>query len=290
MRLSPSPPALTRVLRAALLAGGAVLKKAHHERPRVSYKTPTSPVTQVDLRAEKAIIQLIRRNFPDHTFLAEESAFLKQGDIGPSRADRYRWVIDPLDGTVNFIHGIPQFCVSIAVEKGGAVLAGGIYDPSRDELFLAARGRGATLNGKRIAVSKQTDFRQSLIITGFPYDRDKKALYYLSLLEPFVRGSGGVRRFGSAAIDLAWVACGRADGYWECGLNPWDVAAGWLLVEEAGGRVSRFRGEPFRLDDTSETLASNGVVHGAMSMLFGKSGKRRAGRTQKIRGQTPNQI
>ena len=173
----------------------------------------------------------------------------------------YRWVIDPLDGTVNFIHGIPQASVSIAVEKGGVVLAGGVFDPFRNELFMAARGKGATMNGRKIAVSKETVPLRSLLITGFPYDHQMNARHHAEILTPFLATMADVRRFGSAAIDLSWIACGRADAYFEFKLNPWDVAAGWLLVEEAGGKVTDFSGKPLSLEKPDETVATNGRLH-----------------------------
>lgn len=269
---------LAQTVKDALFAGRRVLKKGFSEKRRVSYKTPISPVTQVDREAERKIISLIRRRFPGHSFLAEESAFLKHLNMRRISSG-YEWIIDPLDGTVNFLHHVPQFCVSVAVAFNGVVQAGGVMDPMRDELFLAVRGKGATLNGKRIRVSKERRFRRSLLVTGFPYDRYKKYDLYISLLRPFLRKTAGIRRYGSAALDLAWIACGRSEGYWEANLCPWDVAAGWLLVEEAGGKVTDFQGKPYALSDTTQTVASNGRIHHTMVRLF-----------QKSRGQTPNQI
>lgn len=278
----PSLDELARTLKAALLAGGKILRAGYSTKRRVFFKTRTSPVTHVDMRSERAIIGLIRRRFPDHGFLAEESSYLAEiseaargrmssglgESVGKPRAGaarpRYRWIIDPLDGTVNFLHGLPQSCVSIAVESGGVLLAGGVYDPFRDELFLARRGKGATLNGKRIGVSGRHQLRRSLLMTGFPYDHQERAAFYLSYVEAFLRNSMDIRRLGSAALDLAWVACGRIDGYWEFNLNPWDIAAGWLLVQEAGGRVSDFSGNPANLDAPTQTLATNGRIHRAM--------------------------
>lgn len=254
--------------RAALLAGGAVLRSGFAVKRRVRYKTPTSPVTQVDLASEKAIFSVIRRRFPDHTFLAEESAYLRRGDLGASRPGRYRWIIDPLDGTVNFVHGVPQSCVSVAVECDGRVLAGGVFDPYRRELFMAARGKGATLNGKRVEVSDRGRMRHAMVITGFPYDRRRHSGTLASLVERLLARGIDIRRFGAAALDLAWVACGRADAYWEFKLSPWDVAAGWLLVEEAGGRVSDLKGRGLTLDNPLQTLATNGRVHDELIRIF----------------------
>jgi myo-inositol-1(or 4)-monophosphatase len=281
-RTDPTLNALARTVKAALLAGGRILKAGYSAKRRVFYKSLTSPVTHIDMMSERAIIGLIRRRFPTHGFLAEESSALNamtgrarrrlasnlrvDGKASSENAARagYRWIIDPLDGTVNFVHGIPQSCVSIAVEKNGKVLAGGIYDPFRNELFLAERGRGATMNGRPIHVSPRAPLQRSLLVTGFPYDHQRRAGFYLAYAEPFLRKSMDLRRFGSAAIDLAWVACGRVEGYWEFHLNPWDIAAGWLLVEEAGGRVTDFSGQKLDIDRPVETLASNGKIHAEM--------------------------
>lgn len=252
---------MAAIVKRALLEGGEVLRRGFPGERRVSYKTETSPVTQVDRESERRIINLIKRKFPAHTFLAEESAFLKKGDLGKSRAGRYRWVIDPLDGTVNFMHRIPQSCVSVAVECAGVVLAGGVYDPFRKELFLAVKGQGATMNGRKIRVSKETRPIRSLLVTGFPYNHQQRAAYHAKLLVPFLKEMADVRRFGAAALDLAWVACGRVDVYWELGLQPWDVAAGGLLVQESGGRLTDFSGKPINLDKPEKTLATNSFLH-----------------------------
>jgi len=267
---SPSLEHLYNTARRALLVGGDVLRRGFGQRNRISYKSAVSPVTQVDQLSERKIIRLILNRFPDHTFMAEESAFVKKGDLGKSRPDRYRWVIDPLDGTINYIHGIPQSCVSVAVERGGEILAGGVYDPFRRELFMAVKGKGATMNGSKIRVSRERKMIRSLLITGFPYDRRTHGDKYLSLLRPFLKKSGGVRRFGAAAIDLAWVACGRAEGFWEMRLQPWDVAGGKLLIEEAGGRVSNFHNKPLDLDSPIQTVASNGLIHKHLTRVLSR--------------------
>jgi myo-inositol-1(or 4)-monophosphatase len=260
--------ALLLTARRALLEGGAIVKKGFARRRRVEYKGPISPVTDVDRAAERAIMKVIRARFPAHTFLAEESAHARRGDLGKAREGRFRWVIDPLDGTTNFVHHLPHSCVSVAVETGGRVLAGGVYDPYRNELFSAARGRGATVNGARLRVSDVSTLRRSLLMTGFPYDSHTRARAYMGLVEKVLAKTMGVRRFGAAALDLAWVAAGRIDGFWEMKLSPWDVAAGWLLVAEAGGKVSRFDGAPYQLDDPRQTLATNGRIHPALIRLF----------------------
>lgn len=244
----------------ALLKAGKILKHGFDRRKRVSYKSPVNPVTEIDLKAEKAIISHIRSRFPDHGFLAEESSFLNKHTAQDKKA-RYRWVIDPLDGTANYLHGVPIASTSIGLEENGRVLTGGIYDPFRDELFLAARGQGATLNGKRIHVSNETNLNHALIFTGFPYDNPTHIKKYLQAFVPLMRQTMGVRRFGSAAIDLAWVACGRADGFWEYKLNPWDVAAGIILVEEAGGKISDLKGKPLKLAEPNELLATSPTLY-----------------------------
>lgn len=260
---------LTLTVREALLVAGEVLRKRFDKPRRVKFKNPTSPVTQVDLESERRIVSLIRRRFPAHTFLAEESAFLKKGDLGQSRPGRYRWIIDPLDGTVNYIHGIPASCVSIAVEKGGTVLAGGVYDPFRQELFLARKGGGSTLNNRRIHVSKESRLERSLLITGFPYNRAEVVHQLLAHVGTVLEMGIDIRRFGAAALDLAWIACGRAEGFWEINLNPWDVAAGFLLVQEAGGKVTDFQGNLLKVDSPIQTLATNKRIHQSLlSRLF----------------------
>lgn len=216
-------------------------------------------VTDADLACEERILRIILQRFPDHDFVTEESAPRADGSD-------YVWIIDPIDGTNNFAHGYPAFCVSIAVARRGKTLLGGVYDPSRDELFCAEAGRGAWLNGKRIRVSGTRSLSSSLLLTGFPYDRDRHGRFYLDIVGDFLSRCHGIRRSGSAALDLAWTAAGRVDGYWEFKLNPWDVAAGTLLVKEAGGKVTDFKGRPFSAPTTdgSTALATNGHIHGAM--------------------------
>lgn len=254
-------------LKKALLTAGAIIRKGFSEKRQVKFKSPTSPVTHIDVRSEKAILKLIKKNFPDHDFLGEESDFLRQNKATQAP---FRWIIDPLDGTVNFVHGFPQCSVTIGVEHNGQMIAGGVFDPFRNELFLAERGKGATLNGKRIHVSTRGKLSQSLLLTGFPYDHREKANYYLKVAKPFLATSMDLRRLGSAAIDLAWVACGRVDGYWEFNLSPWDVAAGWLLVEEAGGKVTNFLGRAADINKPKQTLATNGLIHKEMIGHFRK--------------------
>lgn len=250
-----------RVLKQALGAGGDVVRRGAGRRFSIAHKGVVNIVTSVDKAAERAIRRAIAKAFPDHGFLMEESG------ERPSPSP-YRWVVDPLDGTVNFAHGMPISCVSIGLEHRGRVILGGVLDPYRNELFTAAAGRGAHLNGRRIRVSTTGKLIDALLVTGFPYDRYKRAAFYLSFVEKFMKRTQGLRRLGAAALDLAYVAAGRFDGYWEFNLQPWDAAAGHLLVQEAGGRVTNFRGAPYTLADTSQTLASNGRLHDAMRRLL----------------------
>lgn len=259
-RLAADPPRarLRQTLVRALRAGGEVLR-ARIGRVRVRYKGRANPVTEADHASEGRVLGLILARFPDHDFLTEERAPRRSGSD-------YCWVIDPLDGTTNYAHRFPVCCVSIGLLRRGRPLLGGVYDPFRDEIFLAEEGRGATLNGRRIRVSEAAKVEDSLLLTGFAYDRAERADYYLGFYGAFLKRCHDVRRSGSAALDLAWTAAGRADGYWEFNLSPWDVAAGMLLVREAGGKVTDMSGRPW--DDPAtfgrQTLASNGRLHGAM--------------------------
>jgi myo-inositol-1(or 4)-monophosphatase len=216
-------------------------------------------VTAADLESQKLILTSLRRAFAQDDYRAEEDETRLTGA-------EYQWVIDPLDGTANYAHGYPVSCVSIGVLRGGTPELGGVFDPFRRELFLAERGRGATLNGRRLRVSAARRVADSLLLTGFAYDRDRRADFYLARFKAFLTRAHDIRRGGSAALDLAWIAAGRADGYWEYSLKPWDVAAGWLLVEEAGGKVTDFDGRPWRDPATigARTLATNGRVHAEM--------------------------
>lgn len=213
-------------------------------------------VTEADREAEAAVISIIQRALPDHAILAEES--------GPTeRQSEHRWIIDPLDGTTNYTHGFPAFCVSIAYEYRGRVQVGVVFDALHKDCFTARRGKGAFLNGKPIKVSRRAGLSTSLVSTGFPYDRRERRRFYLCFWEEFMMRTHGVRRTGSAALDLANVACGRTDGFWEFGLKAWDVAAGSLLVTEAGGRVTNMDGTPLDLT-AGQIVASNGRIYKAM--------------------------
>lgn len=254
---------LSDVVRSSLISGGEILLRNAKRKKKITFKSALDPVTHVDLAIEKRIIGQIRRQFPHHGFIAEESAY-QSGNKGSHIYEGYRWIIDPLDGTVNFVHGIPQSCVSVAVALNGITLAGGIFDPYRNELFIAVRKKGARLNGVPISVSKESQMKRSILITGFPYKREKMMGPLMKTLGRMLLRCADVRRFGSAALDLSWIACGRAEGYWESTLNPWDVAAGVLLVQEAGGRVTTFDGEPFHLKNSSALIASNKKIHSDM--------------------------
>ena len=212
--------------RAAL--GGSALK--------VRSKRANDFVTQVDGAAEEAVIDIVRKSYPDHGFIAEES-----GESSPDA--EYVWIIDPLDGTTNFIHGFPQYCVSVAVQHRGALAHAVVYDPVKNELFTASQGRGAFLNDRRIRVSKCQKLDDALVGTGFPFKELGRLDLYTRQLRFFMEKSSGVRRAGAAALDLAYVACGRLDAFWELGLAPWDMAAGALLIQEAGGLITDISGE-----------------------------------------------
>ena len=247
-----------QVLKQALAASGKVLRR-HFGKIDYKLKGRANLLTKADLQSQHAVLSLIKRNFPEHDYLAEEDA---RRDTG----SRYRWVLDPLDGTTNYAHGFPVACTTLALFKDGKPFLGGTYDPFRDELFLAAKGKGATLNGKKLHVSSVSDLSSSLLLTGFAYDRAERGNFYCSFFVDFIKISHDARRSGSAALDLAWTAAGRCDGYWEFKLNPWDVAAGRLLVEEAGGKVTDFAGKPWGAVEShgAQTLASNGKIHNAM--------------------------
>jgi len=239
---------------------GALLMDCFQQHLKIEYKGDADLVTAADRAAEVLIRERIRERWPGHDVLGEEQGLSDQGS-------EYRWYVDPLDGTTNFAHGYPVFCVSMGLEEKGRRIAAVIYDPTRDELFSAEVGRGAQLNGAAIHVSKTAALKESLLGTGFPsHKRHKNPNIYF--YHQITLHSHGVRRAGSAALDLCNVACGRYDGFWEFNLNPWDTAAGVLIVEEAGGKVTRFDGSAFEID-SRETLASNGLIHGALVREFG---------------------
>ncbi|HUF92613.1 MAG TPA: inositol monophosphatase family protein [Candidatus Limnocylindria bacterium] len=241
----------------AARAAGRLLRDELAGVRRISYKgAPTNLVTEMDARAEALIVDALRGTFPDDAILAEEGG-------ATAGASGRRWIIDPLDGTTNYAHGVPAFAVSIALERDGRVEVGVLYEPNLDELFVAERGGGATLNDVPLAVSATKSLDASLLTTGFPYDVRVRADNNLAEYSAFSLRSRGVRRWGSAVIDLAYIAAGRFDGYWELQLMPWDVAAGALVVEEAGGRVTNIHGGPLDVNAPS-LLATNGHIHDEM--------------------------
>ena len=272
------PDKIAQIGRQAALAAGAVMRQNYHQPHEITMKGAIDPVTETDFECQEIIIGMIRQAFPDHGFLAEERA--GEGEVGQpppavqAAADHAhpglaweadppptcRWIIDPLDGTVNFAHGYPAFCVSIALETDGVLEYGVIYDPLRDELFEAIRGRVASLNGTPIRVSQTAQLARALAATGFPYDIRERVPETLARLGRLLEIVQGVRRGGSAALDLAYVACGRLDGFYEENLKPWDTAAGLLIVKEAGGKITTFEGGDYDLYSPN-ILASNGGLH-----------------------------
>lgn len=250
-------PSMSEIAREA----GALLMEYFRRRVKIEYKGDADLVTEADRASEKLILERIRTHWPSHEVIGEEGARVETGGD-------YRWYVDPLDGTTNFAHGYPVFCVSLGLTFQGKRKAAVVYDPTRDELFGAERGKGAQLNGEAIAVSRTSQLKQSLVATGFPSHKRHKNPN-IHFYHQLTLRTHGVRRAGSAALDLACVACGRFDGFWEFNLNSWDTAAGILLVEEAGGKVSGFRGEELAITDR-DVLASNGILHAELVQEFGE--------------------
>jgi len=243
---------LNTAVKAARKAGSIINRASLDlDRVRVSTKGRSDFVTEVDHAAEAAIIEVLQTAYPTHAFLAEES-----GASNPEGGQEYIWIIDPLDGTTNFIHGFPQYAVSIALQHRGQIEHAVVYDPSRNELFTASRGRGAFLDDRRLRVSRRSTLRDSLIGTGFPFRQLEHLDDYVRMFKRITEETAGIRRPGAATLDLAYVAAGRFDGFWEYGLAPWDIAAGSLLIQEAGGLISDFDGSP-------DYLESGHVVCGA---------------------------
>ncbi len=261
-------PMLNVAIKAARAAGAIINRAALDvESVRVAQKQVNDFVTEVDKASEQAIIDTLLNAYPQHSILAEES-----GSEHGSRNSDYVWIIDPLDGTTNFIHGFPFYCVSIALAYKGKIEHAVVYDPSRNDLFTATKGRGAYLNERRIRVSKRTQLKDCLISTGFPFRRGDNFKQYMLLLGDVMQRTAAVRRPGAAALDLAYVAAGFADGFFESGLSIWDVAAGSLLVTEAGGLVGNFTGEADFLEQ-KECLAANPRIYGALIPVVGKYSK-----------------
>jgi myo-inositol-1(or 4)-monophosphatase len=243
-----------KVLVEAAQAGAAEIRRFFNSDFKISNKEGVNNlVTEADHASEKAIIDMIRKNFPDHFILSEETGEIKQDSD-------YKWIIDPIDGTVNFAHGIPLNCVSIGLEHSGEMIMGIVYNPHLNELFFAEKGKGAVLNDKPIHVSEETSAFKACMVTGFPYTYINSPNGPLEIFGRFIRRGVPVRRLGSAAIDLCWVACGRFDAFFEHKLEAWDSAAGSLIVEEAGGKVTDFKGKKFSVYQ-HRILASNGNIH-----------------------------
>ncbi len=238
---------------------GAVLLEGYGARHAPSHKGRIDLVTEYDRRSERLLLERLRERFPQHQVLAEES--------GAHAGSETRWLIDPLDGTTNFAHNYPFFSVSIAAEVQGVLAAGAVYDPVRDEMFAAAAGAGASLNDAPIHVSAVERLEHALLVTGFPYDVREHPELHIPLFQRFLTRAQGVRRDGSAALNLCYLAMGRFDGFWESDLSPWDLAAGVLIVREAGGIVTRYDGSGFRLDGR-EVLGSNGLLHEEMKTVL----------------------
>ena len=235
---------------------GLLLKKNIDKAHRIEFKGVIDIVTEMDKKAEDIIIKTFKNAFPEHGILTEESLEQKS-------SSEYRWIIDPLDGTTNYSHGFPVFCVSIALEKQGEIILGVVYNPMLNELFTAEKDKGAYLNNKKIKVSNISNLSKSLLATGFPYDVRTSPENNINHFSNFAVRAQAIRRAGAAALDMCYVACGRFDGFWELKLKPWDTAAAMLIINEAGGIVTDFGGKPFSLY-SGETLASNGLLHDAM--------------------------
>jgi myo-inositol-1(or 4)-monophosphatase len=254
-------PLLNIGIRAARRAGDVIVRNINRlDSIRVSSKGRNDFVSEVDRMAEREIISTIQKSHPDHAFLAEES--------GASGESETRWIIDPLDGTTNFLHGFPVFAVSLAAEVKGRLEHAVIYDPLRQELFTASRGAGAQLDGRRIRVTDQRSLEQALIGTGFPFrGKEERLDEYMPMFRAVIASTAGVRRPGAASLDLAYVAAGRLDGFWEFGLHPWDMAAGALLIQEAGGLVTDLNGGDLWMD-RGDILAGNARLHKALAKLL----------------------
>jgi myo-inositol-1(or 4)-monophosphatase len=240
---------------------GALLARYFERRVAVERKGEYDLVTEADRASEALVVERLRTHFPSHTIVAEEGGGVDSGS-------EYRWYVDPLDGTTNFAHGYPVFNVTMGLERGGEAVAGVVYDPVRDEMFAAERGGGAYLNNRRIRVSGVGRLKDSLLSTGFP-NSQRGGSFNIHFYHQLAMATHGVRRSGSAAIDLAYVACGRLDGFWEFGLAPWDMAAGRLIVAEAGGRYSEMDGRPHNIR-SPHLMADNGLIHDELLVLFGE--------------------
>jgi myo-inositol-1(or 4)-monophosphatase len=262
---APDPVYLATAVEIVLRAGEIQMSR-RESGFHVNKKGTIDLVTEVDLECERMCRAVLAERFPDHDILAEEMS----GGPTQAVASRFRWVFDPLDGTTNYAHGLPVFCASLALEIEGRAEIGAIYDPTRKELFTGERGQGAFLNGTRLHVSDADSLLNSLLVTGFPYDVHQKLHQLLTMFGAFLGTARAVRRLGSAALDLCYIAAGRFDGFWEQNLKPWDVAAGALIVEEAGGRVTGMDGSRFD-PAAAHLVASNGRIHEAMLQVISRT-------------------
>lgn len=244
------------IAKQACLISGEIQTAHFYQDHEIQFKGDINLVTEVDKKCEQEIVSLIQGQFPTHDILAEEGS-------GSRKDSEYKWMIDPLDGTTNYAHRYPLFCTSIALEYKGEIILGAVYDPNRRELFIAEKGSGATLNDSRIHCSKIKDLKKALLATGFAYNVAQNKENNLNHFQNFILNAQAVRRDGVAAIDLCYTAIGRYDGFWELDLFPWDVAAGYLIIKEAGGQMTDFQGNPFSVY-SNEVLASNGLLHKAM--------------------------
>ena len=257
--MTPPDPVFLATAVEIVLRAGEIQMSRRESGFQIDKKGTIDLVTEVDLECEKMCRAVLAERFAHHDILAEE---LSSGP-GQPRTSRYRWVFDPLDGTTNYAHGLPVFCASLALEIDGRAEVGAIYDPTRKELFTGERGQGAFVNGTRLRVSETRSLLDALLVTGFPYDVHEKLVPLLAMFGAFLGEARAVRRLGSAALDLCYVAAGRFDGFWEQTLKPWDVAAGALIVEEAGGRITGMDGSQFD-PAAAHLVASNGQIHEAM--------------------------
>jgi myo-inositol-1(or 4)-monophosphatase len=255
-------PTLSEIERLARQAG-EILRGGYEQEHQVDYKGAIDLVTEIDHLSEKYLLGEIQKNFPGHQIVSEEAGLL------PGRAGD-EWFVDPLDGTVNYAHGVPMFSVSIGYAQDGQITLAAVYDPMRDELFTAERGKGSWLNGRALRVSKAADLQRSLLVTGFPYDSWNSPNNNLDNFRKFMKVSQGVRRLGSAAVDLCYVAAGRLDGYWEISLKPWDIAAGSLIAAEAGATVTSLNGDNNFLIPPCSLLAAPKAIHSKMLEILKK--------------------
>lgn len=265
IRISEARQTLKFITQLIRSVGDKIARKSS-QRKRISFKGEVDLVTQFDRQAQNLIVGALRKKYPQHGILSEE-------DVNTDTGNPIRWIVDPLDGTTNFAHGLPVWAISIGLEVEGDILLGAVYDPTRREMFSAIRQRGAYLNNKKIHVSKTKKLEYSLLVTGFPYDIRRSKQNNLRQFSDFAVRAQAVRRLGSAALDLCYTACGRFDGYWELKLSPWDQAAGSLILREAGGRVTDFTGGEFDIYG-DEVLGTNGFIHRPMMQVLNRTLRR----------------